>query len=205
MKKKLLLAGFLTITGCCLFGLAIKPSTNPQIARAEETEIVEEEPVAEEEQIDVAEETTNKFRQIWDSYLLPAILSINLVSLSSAGVSIFFAVKNRKSRKEYNEGLAKLVKQVLTLTQIIADYAIALASRNEQVKELLQALKSAEATAIQQVELFEQEKKDFENLKVAVLSLINLEVDFAKVSPEFVRSGLAEQAVALKEQLLAIA
>ena len=204
MKKRHIwtIAGLFAITtfGLCVFSATSSPK--PMIAYAEETP--ETEVVKENESEKAVEETTNKFKEIWETYLLPAILSVNLASVIGAATSIFLAVRNHKIHKDYEKKVANIVKIVVEMSGQLLQYAATLAERNSQVKALLDALsKSAELTQ-QQIALFEEQKKNYNDLKNAVISLVNLEVDLASSSPEFVKSGAAKRAIETKNQLIAL-
>ena len=55
-----------------------------------------------------------------------------------------------------------------------------------------------------QIELIDEEMKNFEELKKASVALINLEVELAKANPTFVKNGLASQLAEVKSQLLEV-
>ena len=201
MKKKKILvisgAAILAMVSFAGTSMALKPSYNVAFAEEEPTsEVVAEQPT---------EETTNKFKEIWESYLLPAVLSINVASIVSAAITIVFAIKNFKNHRDYKEQVVKVVESVTELAKQMIAYSLEVSKRNEQVQNLLLALNESEKTVEKQMELIAEEKACFEELKKASLSLINLEVELAKANPEFVKNGLATQIVEIKNQLMKVA
>lgn len=219
-KKHILIASILAFTGLGM-GLFAVRSAQPMMVRAEEEvevseeEIVvsseepevisEEQPTSEEDTTGkVVEETTNKFKQIWESYLLPAILSVNITSLAAGIVSIFLAIRNSKTHKSYELKIASLSALVVSLSKQMLEYVKLLGERNETVAKLLEALKNAQATTETQIALYNEQRENFLQLQEAVVGLVNLEVELAKSNPELVKNGIASQIVELKDQLFAL-
>ena len=215
-KRKVLIAGLLAISGFCLFGFAAH-SMNNQVVFAEEEvessepEVVDEseveteteaEPEVPEQSEDEAEKVTNKFKQIWETYLLPAVLSVNIGSIIATITSIALAIKNHTSHKDYTTKVTGIIRSVVELSTQMTTYIVLLAEKNETTQRLLDAVQEASDTTLKQIALFEEQKASYEKLKEAAVGLINIEVELAKVSPEFVTSGVAEKIVDLKTQLL---
>lgn len=215
-KKHILVAGLLAVCGFCIFGTTVKAMNN-QVVYAEEEEVIEseseEEVVVESEEqpeivfvdnTEAVEETTNKFKEIWETYLLPAILSINVGAVVAVISAIFNAYRNHKSRKYYNDEIVKVVGVVLEMSKQMGVYIAMLAERNEKVQNLLNSLEANYELTEKQLALFNEQKKEYENLKNAVVALMNIETELAKSNPEFIKNGVAKQIVDLKTQLLEI-
>ena len=225
-KKNILIAGLLAVCGFCMFGVATKAVMDNQIVYAEgeeeeeiSSEVEEEEEVLSEEKTEetsetekivivdsteAVEETTNKFKQIWENNLLPAILSINIGTIVATVTSMALAFKNHKTHSSYKVEVVKIIGVVVELSKQMAQYVVALSERNEQVKNLLDALKDSYELTEKQMMLFNEQKESYENLKKAAVGLINIETEIAKASPEFVQNGTARQIVELKNQLMEI-
>lgn len=214
-KRKVLIAGLLAISGFCLFGFAAH-SMNNQVVFAEEEEVessepevveeseteTEAEPEVQEQSEDEVEKVTNKFQQIWETYLLPAVLSVNIGSIIATITSIALAIKNHTSHRDYTTKVTGIIRSVVELSAQMTTYVVLLAEKNETTQRLLEAVKEASDVTLKQIALFEEQKASYEKLKEAAVGLINIEVELAKVSPEFVTSGVAEKIVDLKTQLL---
>lgn len=200
MKKKKILI----ISGAAMLAMFSFAATSMVKGPTYYAAFAEEETNTSEIAEEAAEKTTSKFKQIWETYLLPAVLSINIGSILATVVSISLAIKNYKGRKEYNKEIKRLLELVVGFSKQMVDYSLELAKRNEQVAELVSALKDAKAITEQQIKLIDEENANFEALKKASVALINLEVELAKANPTFVKSGLASQLAEVKSQLLEV-
>ena len=204
-KKKVLIiggAGILAVFGFTLAGFALKTPANTHIAIAEETETVSSEDVDTAEIVEQAtEETTNKFKEIWQTYLLPALLSINITSVAAAIVSIILAVKNHNNHKKYNIKIETVVTIVGGLIDQMTQCLLLVAERNKQTENLIVALQEARDVAKQQIALVPKEADAFQKLANAVAAFVNVETELVKNDPNYVTSGVAAEIVEIKKQL----
>ena len=205
MKKKKILvisgAAILAMFGFAGTCVAMNKPAHNYIAHAEGEEEVNTTEIAEQ----AAEETTNKFKKIWETYLLPAVLSVNIGSIIATITSIIFAIKNYKNHQRYTYEIKDVAELVITLSKQMGEYIVMMMERNQKTADLLAALGSANEVVEKQMALINEEKTSFEELKKAVVALINVEAELAKNNPEFVKNGLAMQIVEMKNQLMKVA
>lgn len=209
-KRKLLMVGLFAFFsfGLCAFASVNSMRTEPVIAEEVPPEedddgelvIINSTDIAQE----AAEETTNKFKKIWETYLLPAILSVNLSSIAAAVVSVAFAIKNHKNHKDYKKQVDFVVDVVLKLLEAITNYIQLLEARNAQTAELVSKLDDTIAVVNNLMLQIDKNNVHFEKLKQANLGLINIETEIVKNNPDYVKNGLSSKVVEIKDIILSL-